>query len=233
MPKEIPTVERFRVFLEVPVEHLGPAMSQLAKMEHVVVTGQELVTEMLRYKGRVQHETSTEQWFVEWIKDHPTFKIKEVVKAGKELGRTPASVYTAARTLVEKDVLKKLGDGAYSRADVKAIEGPTKKKRKPVKAKTYDKTGDAIILAYASKNHGKFNVTKLKELFDKEGRPTGSVYPSVDKIIKRGLAKRVGESGSGQYELVRKSKPNKKTPQKTSPLNGAEATTITETSKEV
>jgi hypothetical protein len=163
----------------------------------------------------------------------PDFQIKEPVKVAREDGRTAAAVYQAARVLCEKDVLRKLGEGRYSRTDVQAIEGPTKKKNS--KNHRYDKRSEDVILAYARRNHRRFNTTKLKEVFVAEGRPASSVYPSIDKLIKHKLAKRVGDKGSGTYELIEKAKPKtKKKPLKAQALNGSgEATPSPEATTEV
>ena len=77
--------------------------------------------------------------------------------------------------------------------------------------KTFDKTGEDVVLSYARRNHGRFNTPKLVEIFEREGRAKNSVYASIDALMKQKLAKRIGEKGGGQYALLNKPAPKPKT----------------------
>ena len=80
------------------------------------------------------------------------------------------------------------------------------KKAKPaIKRKQhFEKPGVDVILTYARRNHGRFNTTKLIELFEAEGRERGGVYGSINRMLKRKLIKRIGDTGSGSYVLLQK-----------------------------
>jgi hypothetical protein len=196
-----PPVERFRITGETDVTSLGPVMSVLAKIPGFTVTGSELVTTVRRFATNVTTPGfSTQAWVTEWIKDHPTFKAIEVVTALKETGNGDGkAVYPALTYLVKAGVLKKLGEGMYSRVDVKAISAPKKKAKQ--KQEHRDVSHLDFILRAASRNHGKFNTSWMKKQFEKDGRVPGNVSPTVTKLVQRKAIKRVGDS---LYELTPK-----------------------------
>ena len=224
MPKT-ETVERFKVTAEVGVADFGPAMVLLAQIPGLKVTGSELVTDVRAFGRRNIPEISGIEFLRTWIADHPTFRALDAVKHFEADGRSGSVTYPSMKALVKEGVLKKLGPGQYSRADIKHIEPPKKKKRVASEPrKQFDKRGEDVILTYARRNHGRLNTTKLIELFEKEGRARNSVYASINGLLQEKLVKRVGESGSGQYVLLTKSEKKKAAPKKAAPkpvVNGS------------
>ena len=206
MKMKAPLNERFRISIEVDVADLGPAMVHLAAFEGLTVTGSELITDVATYKKREysDHAIKGEDFLRTWIADHPTFRAKKAIEAFRADGRTDGAGYTALRVLVEKGELKKLGEGNYSRTDVKPLAAPRG---------TFDKPGWQVIVSFAKKNHGRFTSTKITELFSAEGRARNSVSTSVDRLMKDGTIKRVGE---GVYALADQKKPEKKKSKKPS-----------------
>jgi predicted transcriptional regulator of viral defense system len=198
-------VECFRVAVNsVPKELLGETMAALTKLGFDDVDF-ELVTTVKTFRNNNAHG-STSDLLLDWIKDHPTFKAIEAVKHFETNGHTRASAYPAMGVLVEKGVLKKLGEGMYSRADVKHLEPPRKSR---TKKKVFEKTGKEVILALARRSHGRFTSAKIVELFLEQKRARNSVSTSIDALMKQKLVKRVGE---GSYALTAKAQGNAKKP---------------------
>jgi hypothetical protein len=217
MPKP-PPEQRFRISCEVSVADLGPAMVDLARIKGLSVTGNELITDVPTYVKKT-YETSTEDFLKAWIADHPTFRANEAAKHFEANGRTGGLVYPALNSLVGKKLLRKLGPGQYSRADIKHLAPPKRTRIDKGPRATFDKRGEDVILSYAKRNHGRVNTAKMVEIFANEGRARNSVYASIDALIKDKALKRVGDKGSGQYVLLTKSaKP--KTPEQPI-MNGA------------
>jgi hypothetical protein len=211
-------IDRFRISCECEVSHLGQIMVQLARIEGLRVTGNELITEINSYATKRAHEVAGATLLTAWISDHPSFKALEAVRHFEEDGRHKSSAYAALGQLVETGVLKKLDQaGHYARTDIKAI-APPKNTRK-----TFDRNAEDVILTYARRNHGRFNTARLVEMFLEEGRARNSLYASIDHLMKQKLVKRVGEAGSGQYALLAKaskkaSKSKPKKPPKKKPV---------------
>jgi hypothetical protein len=177
------------------------------------ITGNELITDVPKYKQKNTHpEISSRDFLLAWLKDHPTFKASEAVKAFKADGRTQHGCYPELTKAVADGTLKKLSPGNYARADVKQIAGP-KKRAVTEHRKTFDRRAEDVILSYAKRNHGRFNTAKLVEIFLAEGRARNSLYASIDALMKAKLVKRAGDAGSGQYVLLAKAsvkKPKRK-----------------------
>jgi hypothetical protein len=227
MPKP-PPEQRFRISCEVGVADLGPAMVDLAQIKGLTVTGNELITDVRTYNKRP--EIASQDLLAEWIKDHPTFKAREACQYFEDNGRTKGSAYPAMGVLVDKGVLKKLGDGNYARTDVKHIEAPRKTRVAKGPPKIFSRRGEDVILTYAKRNHGRVNTHKLIDLFEEEGRARNSVYACINALLRDKLVKRVGDSGSGQYVLLAKAAKTKPAKQiihqpaaamKPEPINGA------------
>lgn len=219
MPKqEPPVIETFSfTFHNVPKEQIGDLHafgSRLGLNDHEVV----LVENVLNYKKRGgANEIKSTDYIMKWSEEHVHFKAIDAVNAFIADGRSKTAAYPAIATLVEKDLLKKVGPGEYARADQKVLPAPAKekkekqKKEKPKREhKVFDKTGSEVILSYARRNHGRLNSTKLLEIFDKEGRARNSVSASLDKLLKQKMIKRVGDGNSGQYVLLNKAQTERK-----------------------
>ena len=206
MPKPLP-VQRFRISCEVDVANLGPVLVQLAQIADLTVTGSEVVTDVRTYKQqrKTGHTVKAEDFLTEWLADHPTFRALDIIQHFRADGRTDGAGYTALRTLLEKKLLKKLGPGQYSRADVKHLPAP-KKKTKP--KKQHDVPAHAFTLRAASRNHGRFNSHWLKRQFEADGRHPSGTGPVINRLLNDKAIKRVGD---GEYVLLQKTKPVKKT----------------------
>ena len=199
MPK-LPTVDRFRLSCEVAVSDLGPIIAQLTKMG-LTNLHFELMTDVPTFAEKVKHDVNSQDFLLEWTKEHPTFKAVEAVNHFRANQRTPGAAYTALRILVEEKTLKKLGPGNYARADIKAIAAP-KKEAKPAKGDPqtrYTVPNTGLIMRLIKRRNGHINLTQVKDAFEKDGRPRGSASPAIRECLDKKLIKRVGE---GEYEMI-------------------------------
>lgn len=202
--------DRFRVLCNsVPVEQLGTVMAALAKIG-VLDVHTELVTDVITFNRRQNHDTSAEVFLQEkWLPDHPTFKAKEVVTFFDLHGRTPGAAYTALRVLVEKKELKKLGEGQYARKDAFLPTSTKKKEAKPKakKAVVHSKPNSQFALDFAMKNGGQLVRADLKKAMEKAGRNTTGISAMVRELLKH---KRIERASEGIYSV-----------KSASPLNGS------------
>jgi hypothetical protein len=186
------TIERFKITCETDVQNLGPVMLALAKIEGLSVTGNELVTEVRTFKQKQSHAVRAEDFLVDWIADHPTFQAREAIKHFRDAGRTDGAGYTALRVLVQRKLLRKLGEGRYT---------TTAARHQPKQAKPVHRDVDhhTFILRAASRNHGRFSTSWMKKQFEKDGRVPGNVSPTIAALMKKKAVKRVGDS---EYVLL-------------------------------
>ncbi|MEY9184717.1 hypothetical protein ABIG06_006265 [Bradyrhizobium sp. USDA 326] len=226
MGKQQPeTVEYFNVLVRrIPKEMLGDVLGDLAKRGLTEVLP-ELVTDVLAYKNRQQHDTKATDFLAEWVKDNATFSLKDVTAHFKVNGRTSAAAYYAIKQLNEARVIKKLDDnGNYTRADVKQIEAPAKgKAAKPKKAKrvVHDVDHREFILRYARAHNGRCSATKLKAYFEQHDRNPNSVGGALNYLVENKMLKLLGD---GEYQLLAKGGARKPTATAKPPkLNGAAA----------
>lgn len=205
MPKA-PSIDTFKITCEVAVHNLGPAMVRLAQIEGLIVTGSELVTTVKRFtqNTHTNHHIKAEAFLEEWLKDHATFRAVEAVNHFKADGRTSGACYTALRVMSADGRLRKLGEGMYSRPNVKALAAP--KQAKQAKQARREVPHSAFILRVASRNHGRFNTTRMKAQFEKDGRNPGTVSPTIASMMTKKQIKRVSE---GEYVLLNKAAPKK------------------------
>lgn len=204
MAKQQPaTIDRFKITAECEAPEMGLIIAQLTKMG-LTNLHFELVTDVLTYRQKSNHDVKAADFLTEWIKDHPTFKAIEACKHFEANGRTKGSAYPALSELVEAGLLKKLDDpGHYARADVKAI-APPKGKKKPAKPVNSHQTryavpNPALIMRIAKRKKGHFTVGAIKAAFEKDGRPPSSASPAIRELIDRKVIKRVGE---GEYQII-------------------------------
>jgi hypothetical protein len=196
MPKP-PPVDYFELKVgRVPKEMLGEAMAALTRLGLDEVHFN-LISDIPAFSKRTNHATTGETFLAEWIKDHPTFRSAEAVKAFKEDGRNGSAAYYALRVLKDNGVLVSPTGGAYRRADVKPIAPPKKRAAQ----NTYDIKNHELILRQARRSHGRFSTESARRLFAAEGRPVTSIGPSINRLLKAKLAKRVGD---GSYALIEK-----------------------------
>lgn len=192
MAKPPVTRERFRIHAEASKEQMGHVLAELTRLGLDNV-GYELITDIKAWgtAERKTHATTAEQAITEYIKDNPTFAIGGLVEHFKAEGRTTGALYQAAKVMVKKKLLTRLGDGNYQRADVKAIAPPKstekKLKRPGNKVHRYEVMNKDVILK-AIKGRAKFTVAELQKLFKKMKRNPKSVSAIIallkrDKII--------------------------------------------------
>jgi hypothetical protein len=182
----------------------------------------DFVSDVPQFKQRVVNDVSGENFMIDWLADHPTFRIKEAVAHFKADGRSAGSCYTAARILVQRKLLNRLGEGNYTRAGVKAIAPPKKASpKKGVARVVYDPPHPVFAYRLMSRNHGRCTRIWLKDQFEKDKRPAQSAPSALADLVNSGQAKRVGE---GEYELTRK-KEKKAKVKPVAKTNGANAET--------
>lgn len=204
MVKPPPTIDRIGFYFETSIDDAGKFIALLTK-EGVERLKHELITDVItfRNKPRTSHDTTGEVFLTAWIANNPTFRAREAIAAFKEDGRTAGAGYTALRTLTENKVLKKLGEGQYSRADVKHIAGPKKKAKEAKPVATQEKytipNHDLVVRLAKRRKEGKFTSMQIKEGFAKDGRPTTSVAPAITVCVERKLVQRLGD---GEYQLI-------------------------------
>lgn len=217
--KEPQTVDRFRVSCEVPKEQLGHIIAELAKMqlEHV---NYELITDVLNYKKAQKYETTSAEHLREWIKDHPTFNRQEVIAHFAATGRSQESASNAIYVLAREKLLKKLGEGNYQRADVKAIAGPKKQKlaaavtskKQRSHQQRYEISNIDYLLA-KFRNRKKFTVREAEDCFAADQRPKKSVWPLLFRLAAMNKLKKLGNA---EYTVAKRTLTARK-----SKLNGA------------
>jgi hypothetical protein len=216
------TDEHFIIHVgSVSKERVGDLMSLLAR-EAFFDVRPELVTTVVTYNKKTQHDVKAEDFLIDWIADHPTFKAIEPIQHFREAGRTDGACYTALRMLCQRKLLHKLGDGMYSRADVKALPKPKQAAAKASKSKPAAKREvdhRTFVLRTASRNHGRFNTAWMKKQFVADGRSPGNVSPTISALLKTKQLKRTADS---EYVLPQKAAPPKKPVEKpvTAKVNG-------------
>lgn len=193
-----PPVEYFRITTTVSKDKLGDTVSTLAKLGHQDVKF-DLVTDIPAFAQRTGSYLKSENIFVDWLKDHPTFTAAEVVALFETHGVNQNGGYSTLYRAVAKKLVKKIDDGTYARID-KALQKSKEVKSKPAKPIKYAVAHTDFILRHARRNHGRFNLAGMKKLFVKDKRPGDSVSPTIDYMINRKLIERVGE---GQYRIVK------------------------------
>jgi hypothetical protein len=177
---------------------LGPLVADLTKLG-MTIQNVELATVIPTYAKKAHHEVKAEDFLMAWTQEHPTFRAIEAVQHFRASGRTDGACYTALRMLAEARTLKKLGPGNYARNDVKAIAAPKNKTAKPEKTKRPEISHGDFILRLARRQHGRFTIGKVKEVFLNDGRNAGSVSPTVDDLLTK---KRIRRISDGMYELI-------------------------------
>lgn len=208
MAKPPVTVDRFKLSCECEVTDLGAIIAQLTKMG-LTNLHFELMTDVATFRQKTNHAIKAADFLTGWIKDHPTFKAAEVIQAFKADGRTAGSGYSGLRDLVDANILKKLGEGNYARADVKAIAPPAKKAKKAKKAKPqkpvnshqmrYVVPNPALIMRIAKRKKGHFTVADIKAAFEKDGRPPSSASPAIKDLLDKKSIKRIAD---GEYQII-------------------------------
>jgi hypothetical protein len=199
-----PPEEFFEITVKCPKNLMGDTMSMLTKLGLSDVHFN-LVEATKSFTRNANPEVSSIDFLTAWTSEHPTFKAREAVKAFRDDGRGNGSTaYHTLTALVKDGVLKKLDEGRYSRADVKALVAP-KKTTKQVQVHR-DVDHRTFLLRAASRNHGRFSTSWMKAQFEKDGRIPGNVSPTIATLMKKKALKRVGDS---EYVLPAKAAPKK------------------------
>lgn len=208
-PNEI--THRYRIHAETSLEDMGKVVAQLTLMGLTNV-GFELIEDNISFNKKPAFETTAEEELTNYIKDNPTFAIKDAIAHFKPHGRTNSSMYTAARILCEKKVLKKLGGGNYSSMHIKAIAAP-----KGIKQGQHYEVMNKDLLWNAIKGRKRFTVAEMRALFASEGRPEKSVGGILFNFAQEKRIKNVGE---GEYEVTKNKIKKPKTGSPNSAQNG-------------
>jgi hypothetical protein len=189
----------------VAADQLGELVALVTKMGFTQ-TRHELVTDVIRFKNNRQHDVKSEDFLLAWIEQNPTFRARDAVQHFEENDRTAGACYTSLKLLARKGALKKLGEGNYTRADIKAIEAPKKRDH-------FDVDHREFILRYARAHHGRMSVAKLRAHFEANGRKPVSVGGALNVLVSQKMVKLLGD---GEYVLLAKggAKPHAKTPEK-------------------
>jgi hypothetical protein len=229
MAKQPETIDRFRVWAEVPKDQLGDVVIAFTKMGLQQI-GHEMITDMLNFKKRQRHEVTGADFLREWIKDHPTFTRKEAAAAFVAAGRADGAAFSALQALRVSRDIKNLGGGNYQRKDVKAIAPPKKEKsakakiglnkktgkplqRTPHKRRNYD-VNNIDFLLNRVRERKSFTVKQLQDHFERNGRTAKSVSPLLTQLLAQHKIRRLS---AGEYAVV-KIKP---TPRMSKQVNGA------------
>jgi hypothetical protein len=204
--REPETVDRFRIYAEIPKDQLGHWVTEFTKMGLKEI-GHELITDILNYKEkkpRVVYETSGDDFLREWLKTHATFNRTEALGHFEQGGRTAKSGDAALARLIKLKEVKPLGQGNYQRAGVKAIAAPKKAKaKKPAKpprrpVTNYKVPNIDLILGFMRKRKT-VTLSDIQTVFAKSGRPVKSVSPILTDLIAKHKVRRVG---TGEYSVV-------------------------------
>lgn len=194
MPKA-ETRDYFNVTIRgVSKDALGELHAVLAQLAYTDVTS-EYVTDVITFNKnkKVPHNIKSEEYLAEWTGDHPTFKAIDAVNHFRADGRTDGACYTALRHMTANKFLKRIGEGQYSRGDIKALPAP-KASKAGISLDRREVNHYDFIMKLARKNHGKFNTAWMKAQFEKDGRKWMSVSPSIAVLLKKKALKRVDNS---------------------------------------
>ena len=226
MPKQ-EVVERFRISCEAEPEQMGGIIAQLTRMGLTNIKF-DLIADVRSFSRNAPPKDgiSNTDYLRAWIDTHPTFKAIEAQNYFRNDNR-PA-VYPTLRALVDEGVLKKLGPGDYSRADVKHIAGPKKAKASPAKAAakakvkkkqpSFEVNAEEALLRIARRNHGRFTSELAKKHFAVQGRSPAGVGPTISRLLKDKMIRR---TDTGSYELTAKGNDGGKAKVPTKKPNGA------------
>jgi hypothetical protein len=203
MAKPPETRDRFKIFVETSKEQMGDVIVVLTKMGFENI-GHELITDVKAW-GRKTHDTTAADAIAEYIKENPTFRARDLIAHLKLDGRNNNAVYSGIRTMLDKKLLIKLGEGNYQRADVKALAAPkaapdkrpAKKSRAGIKP--YEITNYDLIWRHF-KNRQSFKAKDVAVLFRANNRPDKSATSTLSTMTTKKIFRRVGE---GRYEVVK------------------------------
>lgn len=209
--RPIMTVDRFRIFAETSSESMGPLLAQLTRMglENI---GYELITDIRTFKNapRAVYEGGTgEEFAMAWIKDNPTFRVRDLAHYFKEKGRPASSAHYIARTLADKKAIRSLGGGNYQSAEVKALGHAKKDKPSPAKPASkrvgkasprYETPNYDVLLAYIQ-GRDTLKTAEASRYLEEQGRNAKSASPMISRMASQGLLKLIEP---GHYRVLKK-----------------------------
>lgn len=249
MAKQPETIDRFRVYCDIEKPQLGDVIAELTKLG-IKRIGHELITDVLSFKERkdyVIHAVNAREFTREYVNNHPTFEIKELVKHFEDSGRNSAGAYQAARLLIQEGVLRKVAPGQYQSVAVKALPAP--KTKVPVKAKDrpvlktrpkvkyerpaaqgktmrYYDTSNKDFLMNLLKGRTEISASVIRDAFHRAGRPGRSASSMITQFAHMGYLKKLGEGDWKVLAKVQKVKGSiakkRSTPGRRQVVNGAD-----------
>jgi hypothetical protein len=184
---------------------MGALLAQLTRMglENI---GYELITDVKTFNKngpRKVFDTTGDEFALEWVKQHPSFQIIDLVNHFREQGRNGASAYPAVRKLVESKLLRKIGSGNYQHANVKALAPPEKTettKQRPANPVARFEVKNWDVILKLIKNKTKFKIADLTNAFVEQGRNPKSVSPITTNMAKQKLIRIIAP---GEYEVIK------------------------------
>jgi hypothetical protein len=220
MAKQPVESHRFKIHCEVEQEGLGHVLAQLTILG-VQNIGYELITDVQTFKARPPRDPNqpkAEDTASEWIKKNPTFRVSELGRHFKEIGRPQTTANYLVRVMTEKGRLRQLADGMYQSTEIKHIEGPKakpaakkaavppvsaapkKRTRAPNPTARFETTNRQLI---EKTIRGRKRITgqELREVFASNGRNPHSASPIIWHMVKDKSLKQLGE---GAYEVLSK-----------------------------
>lgn len=214
MARQPETRDRFRITADIEVDQLGTVVAQLIKMG-LQNLHHELITDVVQFGKNGRHDTSSQEFAMEWIADNPTFRMTELSKHFEISGRNKNTAHYAIKRLTDEGVTIKLGEGQYRRADVKEIAPPKPagSRSRPAPPGRYDVSNKTLLSEFLGQKKS-FAISGVTAFFKERDRPPNSATSIVAKLAKEGFLKSIGE---GRYEVLKK--PAKDTVSK---LNGSQ-----------
>jgi len=197
---------------------MGHILAELTKLGLSNI-GYELITDIVTFKKNGPRKTAepatttAAEEIAEYIKEHPTFKIGDIVAFFKTMGRARGAAYEGVKALVKKKILVRLSPHNYQRADVKALAPPAPKaigKKRRGQVAPYGISNKDLILKRI-KGRAKFTTKELRDHFTNMRRNPVSISPIVDNLLKAKVITRI-ESGTYAWGKVKKKNVAKKTP---------------------
>jgi hypothetical protein len=216
MAKQPETHDHFRIHADnIGLEGLGVVLTALARLGITNVT-YELVTDILAYKVPVRvFETDALDLARTFIKQHHTFKARELTLVFEQSGRSAANGFSVMKKLVELNELRKLGGGHYQSTEVKALAAPedSAKPAQPAEpAKPHARAGippkrypvsNIVLLWNAIERRKQITRAEMAQILVDNERPKKSIDGVVGKLKEAGRLKSLSD---GVYEILKPAK---------------------------
>jgi hypothetical protein len=209
MAKQPETKDRYRIQADnIPLEGLGVVLAALARLG-IINVAYELITDILAYKAPPRvFETDAIDAARTFIKQHHTFKARELTTVFEQEGRSQANGFSVMKRLVELGELRKLGGGHYQSTEVKALAAPSAEA--DAEAQPDKPNGRGLSKRYAISNvitvwnaiSRRKEVTRgeIVQIMLDNDRPKKSVDGVVGKLKEGGRLKSLSD---GVYEVIK------------------------------